>query len=125
MSTKEVFVIGDNPTLLFESREPDPYRFEDPDGLPANPINAYYKLYNRTDAELFITTTGFDTFGEAGGYVTIEPHNEAEDRGAIIRLKFDPEVSALPGAYTLYLTSVFADGSIITDNYRIDFVEYR
>lgn len=125
MATKETFYIGDNPTLIFESRKPDPYRFEDPDGLPANPIAAEYRLYNRTDAELFATTTDQTVFTMDGGYITLEPANEEEDRGAIIKLKFHEEIINNPGAFTLYVTSIFEDGTRITDNYRIDIVEYR
>lgn len=136
MATKEVFFIGDNPTLIFESRKPDPYRFEDSDGVPANPIKAEYRLYNKTSAELFEigrtvdpttgeTITGKTTFGVDDNYITIEPENPDEDRGAIIYVRFPTELTTEPGAYTLYLSSIFEDGQKITDNYRIDILEYK
>lgn len=125
MTDKETFYLMDNPTLIFESRQPDPYRFEDPDGVPANPVSIEYRLYNRTDAEIFVTTDGKTVFSNDDGLVEIEPANLEMDRGAIIRLRFHPEVTAEAGAYTLYITSIFIDGTRITDNYRIDIVEYR
>lgn len=125
MTDRETFYLQDNPTLIFESRQPDPYRFDDPDGIPANPIEVEYKMYNRTDAELFTTTDGQSVFTEDSGFVEVEPANLAEDRGAIIRLRFHPEATIVAGGYTLYITSIFADGVRITDNYRIDIAEYR
>lgn len=135
MASKEMFYIGDNPTLIFECRQPDPYRFDDADGLPANPTSAEYKIYNKTSAETFRVGAvngvgGQSVFTMADGLIEIEPANEAEDRGAILHVKLPPEFFLVPGSYNLYLTTIFTDdlGEVtgrVTDKYPIDVSEYR
>jgi len=125
MANKETFYIGDNPILLFECRQPDPYRFDDSDGVPANPISAEYRMYNRMNAELYKSPTNQSVFSVADGLITLEAADENSDRGAILTIKLPPGLTDISGGYTLYLTTIYADGVRVTDNYRIDIVEYK
>ena len=129
MASKETFYVGDNPTLIFECRRPDPHRFEDSDGLPANPSSAEYRVFNKTSAEMFAVDTK-DVFGTDDNLIRIEPAVEEEDMGALLFVKFPPELFEVPGSYNIYLSTIFTDENDVitdrnTDNYRIDVSEFR
>lgn len=124
MAEKEIFIVHDNPTMVFESRIPDPYRFQDPDGTPGNPSKAEMRIFDATGG-VMLKEGDVEVFDDTTEYITIEPANEAQDRGALIYVKYPPTMMDTPGRYTIYLSTIFDDGLKVTDNYRVDVAEYK
>lgn len=126
MADRESFFIDDLPILVFECRRPNPDRMEDPDGVPAEPINAFAKYYSTTDGTL-IEVNGSDTIplGSIGDALWMEEMDDLLDRGAFLHVHIPDEVTELEGNYTLYLTTVYDDGLKITHDQKITISGYR
>jgi hypothetical protein len=126
MTDKETFFPNDRPILIFEARRPDPHRFDDPDGIPAQPVNVTYKVFSSTDGSL-VSINGSTTveLGEEGSLLYMTAMDEDEDRGALIYVTVPEEVTSLVGGYTLYIQSTYGDGLKITHNQPLKIAEYR
>ena len=126
MTDKETFFPNDRPILIFEARRPDPTRFDDPDGIPAQPTDVTYTVYSSTDGAL-VLIDGSDTveLGDEGSLLYMTARDEDLDRGALIYVTIPEEVTTVVGGYTLYIQSTYGDGLRITHNQPIKIAEYR
>lgn len=126
MSDRETFFPNDIPILVFEARRPDVERFDDPDGVPAQPVNVETRFYNGTSGEM-VGVDGSETIplGAEGSLLYMTAMNEDEDRGALIYVTIPQEVTSVAGNYTLFITTEYGDGLRITQDQRIRVSEYR
>lgn len=122
---RETFFPGDRPHLVYEARRPSMSRFDDPDGVPAEPTDVIVKVFNATDGTMVQFEGGVTELDILSGYIDITPMNEAEDTGAIITIRIPPEVVDTPGNYTVYISAEFADLLRITTDQRLQISEYR
>lgn len=126
MSTKDTFFINDRPQMVFEARVPNPYRFDDPDGLPGNPVGVEVRFFDSMNAEMVLIGLEEASFvDETSTYVNFVPMSEEERRGALIYIIIPPEVTSVAGRYTAYITTIYEDGIRITEDHKIDISEYR
>lgn len=126
MSEREVFYLNDLPILVFEARRPSATAFHDPDGLPAEPVNAELRFFNATNGA-FVEVDGSDMIplGPEGSSLYIVAMDETQDRGALIYVKVPIEVTSVSGNYTAYVTTEYADGLRITHDQRLQVLEHR
>jgi hypothetical protein len=126
MTDRETFFIDDRPILVYEARRPDIERPDDPDGVPAQPSDVWVKIFNGTSGEL-LEVDGSDTIplGAEGSLLYMSAMDEDADQGALIYVAIPPEMSAVTGNYTLYITTTYGDGLRITHNQRVEIAEYR
>lgn len=122
---RETFFPGDRPHLVYESRRPSLSRFDDPDGIPAEPTDVVVRVYNGTDGQLVEFDGGVTDLDLLSGYIEMIPMNEDEDIGAILTIIVPPEVADSPGNYTMYISTEFPDGLRVTSDQRIQISEYR
>lgn len=119
MSDRETFYVGDKPIFYFEVRLPNPYRYDDPNGVAGEPIDAWAEIFNATDGVLLVNedddTNRFP--------VEITPMDEANDRGAVLKVSV-PAVNEAT-QFTIYVRHEYEDGLLMTDDYRITISEYR
>ncbi len=121
---KEVFFPDDRPILVYEARRPSVTRFDDPDGVPAEPINVEVRIYDVTSGSMVdIDGLTVTMFGQ--GYIDMVPMDEPNGRGALIYLTIPPAVSQNPGDYTLYILTEYLDGLRITADQKLQISEYR
>jgi hypothetical protein len=128
MTDRQTFFLGDSPILYFECRLPNANRYDDPDGIPAQPTTAQYRVFNGTDGE-FVTDDGTPS-GDVWFDAVITPMDEAADRGAVLAVHLPDVVTATSGQYTVYVTHEYeTEGSEpnlrITDDFRIVVSEFR
>lgn len=126
MSDRETFFQNDIPIIVYEARRPNPAVFSDPDGVPAQPTDVEARFYSGTDGA-FVLVDGSDVvhLGAEGSNLYMVPMDEEEDRGALIYVKVPLDVTENNGNYTLYLTTIYADGLRITHDERVQISEYR
>ncbi len=129
MSEKETFFPNDRPILVFEARRPNVDRFDDPDGIPAQPSDVYIRVFNGTSGEMVVIGGSEEVrLGLQGSLLYMENMVEVEDRGALIYVTIPEEVTSVTGNYTLYVTTEYMDGSSllrITIDQKIQVSEYR
>jgi hypothetical protein len=107
---------GDSFPVSYECRRPDPDGgMGGSFGLPDEPDEARAELKNRAGEAVEL--------GGAGVFVVpaeIIPKtgNTVQDRGAIINFTVQPIFTQEAGDFTLYITGVFADGAILTEERR-------
>lgn len=121
---RETFFPNDQPHLVYEVRRPSLSRFDDPDGVPAEPTDVVVRIFNATTGEM-VLIDGFADFDLLSAYIDMTPMNEATDTGAMIEIIVPPEVASEPGNYTLYISTEFVDGLRITTDQRVQISEYR
>lgn len=122
---RETFFPGDRPHLVYEARRPSLSRFDDPDGIPAEPIGVVVRIFNGTDGQLVQFAGGITELDLLSGYIEMTPMNEAEDVGAILTIIVPAEVADVPGNYTLYISTEYEDGLLVTTDQRVQISEYR
>lgn len=126
MSDRETFFPNDIPILIFETRRPDPLRFEDPDGVPAEPTDVEVRFFNGTNGALtMINGSEVVYLDPLEPLLRLEPMNAEEDRGALLYVTIPQEVTGTSGNYTLYITTIYGDGLRITQDQRLQIMEYR
>ena len=132
MSDRETFFPNDIPILIFEARRPDPLRFQDPDGVPAEPIDVEVRFFNGTNGEM-VLVDGAEvmTLGTSASLLYMVGMDEIEDRGALIYVTIPQEVTSVTGNYTMYITTIYGPDSPggenprITQDQRVQISEYR
>jgi hypothetical protein len=126
MTERETFFINDRPIMVYECRRPSTTAFNDPDGLPAQPTDAEIRIYNTTNGD-FVEVDGSDVIGlgPEGSALYMTEMDETEDRGALLYVKLPDEMASVSGNYTVYITTVYADGLRITHDQRVQIAEYR
>jgi len=126
MSSRDTFFINDSPQMVFESRLPNPHRFDDPDGLPGNPTDIEVRFFDSMGANMVLIGPDSKEFlTQDDEYITLVPMSPDEHRGALIYIVIPPEVMAVAGRYTLYIRTIFEDGMSITEDHKVDVSEYR
>ncbi len=109
--------------IAYECRKPDPDNDRNTAGLPATPSSATVRLLNRqTGVFVDIGGAGDDTVD-----ATIEAATGStwQDKGAIVRYTLPSTFTTEPGDYALYVTAVFPDGAILTEDRLFKINEYR
>ena len=126
MSDRETFFPNDRPILVYEARRPSVDRFDDPDGVPAQPSNVELRIFNGTTGEM-VEVDGETVInnGSVGSYLFKSNMDPDQDRGALIYVSIPGEVADVPGNYTLYITTVYGDGLRITHDQKLQISEYR
>ena len=123
MALKERIFPGDTLPIAYECRKPDPDNDRNTAGLPATPDSAYVRLLNRqTGIFVEIGGPGDDT---VDAEITPATGTSYMDKGAIVRYTLPSTYTQEPGDYTLYMTAVFADGAILTEDRLFKVNEYR
>src|SRR5690606_32961294 len=117
---------NDRPILVYEARRPSVDRFDDPDGVPAQPSNVELRIFNGTTGEM-VEVDGETVInnGSVGSYLFMSNMDPDQDRGALIYVSIPGEVADVPGNYTLYITTVYGDGLRITHDQKLQISEYR
>ena len=126
MSDRETFFPNDRPILVYEARRPAIDRFDDPDGVPAQPTDVELKIFNGTSGEM-VVVEGSTTIplGTTGSTVFMQSMDVENDRGALIYIAVPAEVADVPGNYTLYITTEYGDGLRVTHDQKLQISEYR
>jgi hypothetical protein len=108
--------VGDSFPVSYECRRPDPDDgMGGSYGLPDTPIDARVEIKLRDGTSL--------PLGGEGVYVVtaeIIPQTGSgpNDRGALINYTVPPAFTQEAGDFTLYMTGIFADGAILSENRR-------
>lgn len=108
--------VGDSFPVSYECRRPNPDDgMGGTYGLPDTPIDARVEVKQRDGTSLEL--------GGSGVYVVtaeIIPQTgiTSNDRGGLINYTVPPAFTQEAGDFTLYLTGIFADGAILTENRR-------
>ena len=123
---RETFFPNDIPILIFEARRPPIDRFDDPDGVPAQPLDVETRIFNTTSGEM-VEVDGEETIhlGPEGSLLYMSAMDEDSDRGALIYVTIPVEVTSVAGNYTLFITTTYGDGLRITQDQRVRVSEYR
>jgi hypothetical protein len=123
MAERDRIYPNDTLPVAYETRMPDPDNEHNIDGLPAEPLEAYARLYDR-QAGVFLELGGP---GEETAPCAIEPKTGtlSPDKGAIVSFVVTSEFTETPGDFTLLITSVFADGAILTEDRIYKVLEVR
>lgn len=123
IADKEKIFVGDTFPVAYEMRKPDTVDTRNTLGLPAQPSSAYARLYDRQIGD-FLPIGGTGVFQVP---VTIEPKTGdlKTDRGAILKYTVPTTFTQNPGTYTLWITAVFADGAILTEDRPFQVLEPR
>lgn len=126
MSDRETFFPNDRPILVYEARRPSLDRFDDPDGVPAQPVDVELRIFNGTSG-LMVEIDGETVIhsGAAGSPLFMTNMDTANDRGALIYVGIPGEVADVPGNYTLYITTIYGDELRITHDQKLQISEYR
>lgn len=126
MSDRETFFPNDRPILVYEARRPSIDRFDDPDGIPAQPTDVELRIFDGTSGLMVVVNN--DTvikLGAVGTTLFMTDMNVDEDRGALIYVGIPGEVADVPGNYTLYITTTYGDGLRITHDQKVQISEYK
>ena len=91
--------------------------------MPAQPTSAFARLYDRQ-------TGAFVAIGGPGDFevpATIDPKTGdlATDKGAILRYTLPGTFTQSEGTFTLFITAIFADGAILTEDRPFQILEFR
>lgn len=123
MATKDRIYSGDTLPVAYECRKPNEDDPNDSRGLPVTPISAIARVFNST-LGLFLEIGGVGVDFEP---CTIEVQEglTASDRGGVVRYTVEAVNTMEPGDYTLFITSTFGDGNVLTENRRYKIEEYR
>lgn len=126
MSDRETFFPNDRPILVYEARRPSIDRFDDPDGVPAQPTDLELRIFNGTSGTM-VLVEGSEVvpLGVSGDTLFMTPMDAENDRGALIYIAIPGEVADVPGNYTLYITTEYADGLRLTHDQKLQISEYR
>ena len=123
MVDKEKIYPGDTMSVAYEMRKPDPNDDRNTAGLPATPTSAFVKLLDRQSGEFVeLGGTGVDEVDATIEAATGEAWN---DKGAIIRYTLPSAFTQTPGDFTLLVTAVFENGTILTEDKIFKVLEYR
>lgn len=120
---KERIFPGDTLPVVYETRKPDEEDKRNTNGLPADATSAFIRLLDRQTGEFIeiggpnITTTEADIDPATG--------MTADDRGSLVRYTLPSQFTQTPGDYTLLITGVFPDGSILTEDRVFKVLEFR
>lgn len=126
MSDRETFFPNDRPILVYEARRPSIERFDDPDGIPAQPTDVQLRIFDGTSGTMVsVGGTTVITLGVAGTTLFMTSMDEVNDRGALIYVGIPGEVADVPGNYTLYITTTYGDGLRITHDQKVQISEYK
>lgn len=109
---------GDSLPLVYECQlaTPDGYQ------VPATPLSAFARILNKNTGDfLIIGPVGVSGNPEAA--VTITP--ETAGRGAILTYIVSDEVTNVAGNYKVFITAVFADGTVLTEDRDIRVMDFR
>lgn len=115
--------MGDSFPVSYECRRPDPDAgMGGSFGLPDTPIDARAEVKRRDGTSLEL--------GGAGVYVVtaeIVPQTgtSVSDRGGVINYTVAPIFTQVAGDYTLYITGIFSDGAVLTEERRFKVREKR
>lgn len=85
-------------------------------GEPAQPIEAYARILDKSTGEFLML--GADIYG----VVTIEPMTAT--RGALVKYTIGSDVTSTSGDYTIYITTVYNDGTITTEDRDFKVLEF-
>ena len=89
---------------------------------PATPIDAYARVMSKgTGLFLLIGSVGTSGFPQVP--VTITP--AASGRGAILTYIISDDITDTAGNYKVFITAVFPDGTILTEDRDIRVMEFR
>lgn len=77
-------------------------------GEPAEPIEAYARILDKTTGEFMLLSS--DIYGP----VEIVP--KTSTTGAILKYTVTSDFTVVPGDYTIFITAVYADGTITTED---------
>jgi hypothetical protein len=126
MSDRETFFPNDRPILVFEARRPSIERFDDPDGVAAQPDDVEMKIFDGTSGEMVeVDGSTIIPLGIAGSNLFMTSMDIETDRGALIYVAIPGEVADVPGNYTLYITTTYGDGLRITHDQKVQISEYK
>lgn len=115
--------VGDSFPVSYECRRPDPSGgLGGSFGLPDEPIDARAEVKRRDGTSVALGGTGVfvvtpDIIPKTG--------TTASDRGALINYIVLPIHTQIAGDYTLYITGIFEDGAILTEERRFKVREKR
>ena len=97
-------------TRVIEDTESSSY------GVPAQPIEGYARILDKTTGQWLVL--GTDEYG------TVEIDPMTSSRGALIKFRVTPIITANPGDYTIFMTAVFADGTVQTEDRDFKVLEF-
>lgn len=123
MATKENIFPNDTFTVMFEGRKPDLTTLSDSYGLPATIVSGTARLYDSL-AGLFVEIggTGITTLPVT---VAAPSGTLRSDRGSIVTFTLPQAFTALPNTYTLYITMIFDDGNVRTEDIKLKVNEFK
>jgi hypothetical protein len=115
MAEREKIFPGDTFPVSYECRMPDPDDNRNTYGLPAEPESGFARLKN--DQDEFLELGGP---GSIIGAVEIVPKTgqTEHDKGALINYTVSEDFTQTPGDYVLYITAVYENGIVRTEDRR-------
>ena len=115
--------VGDSFPVSYECRRPDPDGGMGASyGLPDTPIAAQAEVINRAGESIPLGGVGVTV---VPAEVVAQEGNAVGDRGALINFTVAPEFTQTAGDYTLYITGIFSDGAILTEERRFKVKDKR
>jgi hypothetical protein len=117
---REKIFPGDTLPVSYECRLPDPADNRNTYGLPAEPSDAFARLKDQDDVFLELGGPGSIT-----GPVEIIPPTgtTSRDTGALLNYTVNEDFTQEPGDYTLYITAIYPNGTVRTEDRRFKILE--
>ena len=108
--------VGDSFPVSYECRRPDPNGVVGGAyGLPDTPIDARAEVKRRDGTSLELGGAGVYT---ATPEIVAQTGTTSADRGGLINFTVAPTFTQEAGDFTLYITGIFSDGAILTEERR-------
>ena len=120
---KEKIFQGDTLPVALECRKPNPDDPNDSRGLPATPTSATARVYDSLN-EVFLFIGG-GTDDTADCTIVAQTGIDPDDKGAIVSYTVPSAFTAEAGDYKLFITAVFPDGAILTEDKAFKVLELR
>lgn len=122
MAEREKIFPGDTLPVEYECRLPDPTDNRNSEGLPAQPDEAFARLMNQEGDMLEVGGPGSII---APVEIVPKTGDTARDTGALLRFTVSEDFTQEPGDFTLYITAVYGNGVVRTEDKKFKVLEMR